>query len=414
MYRVSPFVTRFAHALLGGAVLATLWVNLDPASYYDSIEWRLLDLTLPLWLSPLPVSLTPFGVIAEGLMALFFFFIGKELWEALILERGALTGRGAILPLGLTLGGLVGAAGLWTLTAALFETAEEAGRATGWQVPLGSDVVLCFLVGRRVFGPGHPALHLLLLVTIATDSLALLILGLTQPFDVLRPVWLLLPLAAGLAVWWLFGRPAAAGAPERDRRARLQLWPYALAGVLSWLGVVAAGLPGALGLMPIIPAIAHADRSFGLFAEVEELLHDPLNRLAHLLVWPLTIILFLFGLTRGGVDLAAFAPTTLSVLAGLWLGRPLGMVVIGLGLAAVLGLRLPFGVGVRDVLTIAAIMAMGFTVPVLALDTALPGGAMQEAARLGLALSLLAGPLALLLTRRRPPPNLADTAPRPF
>ena len=110
MYRVSPFVTRFARALLGGAALATLWVNLAPASYYDSIEWRLWDLDLPAWLAPLPVSLTPFSLVSEGLMALFFFFIGKELWEALILERGALKGRQAILPLGLTLGGLIGAA----------------------------------------------------------------------------------------------------------------------------------------------------------------------------------------------------------------------------------------------------------------------------------------------------------------
>ena len=414
MYRVSPFVTRFARALLGGAALATIWVNLAPASYYDSIEWRLWDLDLPAWLAPLPVSLTPFSVIAEGLMALFFYFIGKELWEALILERGALKGRQALLPLGLTLGGLIGAAGLWVLTAALFETAAEAGRATGWQVPLGSDVVLCFLIGRRVFGPGHAALHLLLLLSIATDILALLILGLTQPLAVLRPVWLLLPLAAALAVWALYGRPPAPDAPERTRRARLHLWPYVLAGVAAWAGVVAAGLPGALGLLPIIPAVAHADRSFGLFAEVEELLHDPLNRLVHMMVWPLTVVLFLFGLTRGGVDLAAFAPTTISALAGVWLGRPLGMLVIGLGLSAVLGLRLPAGVSLRDVLTIGAIMAMGFTVPVLALDSALPGGAMQEAARLGLAVSLLAGPLTLLLARRQRRPNPADTAPRPF
>lgn len=414
MYRVSPFVTRFAHALMAGGLLATLWVNLAPASYYDSIEWRILDLTLPTWAMPRPLSLTPLTVIAEGLMALFFFFIGKELWEALVLERGALKGRQALLPLGLTLGGLIGAAGLWTLTAALVETAEEAGFATGWQVPLGSDVVLCFLIGRRVFGPRHPALHLLLLLSIATEILALLILGLTQPLAVLRPGWLFLPLAAVLAVWAGFGRAPAPTAPERSRRARLHLGPYVAAGIASWIGVVAAGLPGALGLLPVIPAIAHADRSFGLFAEVEELLHDPLNRLAHLLVWPLTLILFLFGLTRGGVELSAFAPTTLSALAGLWLGRPLGMVVIGLGLAAALGLRLPPGIALRDVLTIALIMAMGFTVPVLALDTALPGGAMQEAARLGLALSLLAGPLALVLARRGGPANPAHPVPRPF
>ncbi len=414
MYRVSPFVTRFARALLGGAVVATLWVNLAPASYYDSIEWRLLDVSLPAWASPLPLSLTPFTLVAEGLMALFFFFLGKELWEALILERGALKGRQAVLPLGLTIGGLVGAAAVWTLAAALVETAAEAGPATGWQVPLGTDVVLCFLIGRRVFGPGHPALHLLLLLTIATDILALLILGLTQPLAVLRPVWLLLPLAGCLAVWAAFGRAPAADAPERDRRARLHLWPYILAGVASWAGVVAAGLPGALGLLPVIPAIAHADRSFGLFAEVEELLQDPLNRLTHHLVWPLTVVLFLFGLTRGGIDLSAFAPTTLSTLAGLWLGRPLGMLVIGLGLAAGLGLRLPQGVILRDIIAIAGIMAMGFTVPVLALDSALPGGAMQEAARLGLALSLLAGPLTLLFTRHRPRYSPTQPTSRPF
>ena len=32
MYRVSPFVRRFAQALLSGMFLATLWVNLAPAS----------------------------------------------------------------------------------------------------------------------------------------------------------------------------------------------------------------------------------------------------------------------------------------------------------------------------------------------------------------------------------------------
>jgi NhaA family Na+:H+ antiporter len=174
-----------------------------------------------------------------------------------------------------------------------------------------------------------------------------------------------------------------------------------LAGGLSWLGVVAAGLPGALGLLPVIPAIAHADRSFGLFAEMEALLHDPLNRLAHALVWPVTVTLFLFGLTRGGVDLAAFGPTTVGVLAALWLGRPLGMLVLGLGAAAMLGLRLPQGVTLRDVMIGAGLLAMGFTVPVLALDSVLPGGAMAEAARLGLALSLLAGPALVLALRRR-------------
>lgn len=400
MYRVASFVPRFAKALLGGAVLATVWVNLSPASYYDTVEWRLLDLDLPGWVSSLPISITPLNLVANGLMSLFLFFLGKELWEALTLEHGALKGRQAVLPAGLTLGGMVGAVLTWVLVGSLIETAEEASFATGWQVPLGTDVVLCFFVARAVFGPGHPALHLLLLLSIATDILALLILGLAEPAVSLRLAWLLLPLVAALGTWAVFGRTPAADAPERERRAGQRLLPYIAAGVLSWIGVAASGLPPALGLLPIIPAIAHADRSFGLFAEIEAALNDPLNRLSHALVWPLTAILFLFGLTRGGIDLMAYAPTTVTTLAALWIGRPLGMLVLGLGLAAVLGLRLPPGVSLRDILRIAVILAMGFTIPVLSLETALPGGAMQEAARLGLALSLLAGPVALLLRGR--------------
>lgn len=401
MYPVSSFVPRFALALGAGAVLATLWANLAPANYYDSIEQRLLDITLPTWLAPLPFSLTPLNLVADGAMSLFLFFIAKELWEALTLEHGALKGRQAALPAGLVLGGMIGAALMWLLTGSLIETAEEAGFATGWQVPLGTDVVLCFLCGRAVFGRGHPALHLLLLLAIATDILALLVAGVTQPAVSLRLIWLLLPLGASLATWLLFGRTPDPDAPETRRRASQRLLPYVIAGILSWIGVAASGLPAVLGLLPVIPAIAHADRSFGLFAEAEELLKDPLNRLSHALVWPLTAILFAFGLTRGGVDLSAFAPTTLTTLAALWIGRPLGMILIGLGLAAGLGLRLPSGITLRDILRITLIMGMGFTVPVLSLATALPGGAMQEAARLGLAISLLAGPLAIGLARRR-------------
>ena len=54
--------------------------------------------------------------------------------------------------------------------------------------------------------------------------------------------------------------------------------------------------------------------------------------------------------------------------------------------------------GLYLVLT-AGLLGMGFTVPVIALETALPGGVMTAAAARGLALSLLAGRGALAAAR---------------
>ena len=411
MYRVSLFMRHFALALCLGILAATLWLNLDAASYYDFIEGRIADLhapafvtnLLPAWLTQWPLqspALTPASLTSHGLMALFMFFVGKELWEALILERGALSGPQSLVPLGGVIGATLGAALVWILTNALIETAAESSLGIGWQVPLGSDVVLGYVLGRRVFGPNHPALHVLLLVTIACDFLGLLVLGLSYPSGgFFRLGWLALPLLASFGVWALYGRRQRLNASEAARRRGLMLWPYILAAAVSFIGVAAAGLPPALGLLPVIPAIPHADRSFGFFAEAENFLHDPLNRLAHLLVRPLALVLFLFGLTRGGIDLSAAAPTTLTTLAAFWIGKPLGF-LLGCWLAArITRSTLPQGIALRELLLIAMLLGIGFTVPVLALDTALPGGGMAEAARLGLALSLLAAAAALLLAR---------------
>ena len=80
----------------------------------------------------------------------------------------------------------------------------------------------------------------------------------------------------------------------------------------------------------------------------------------------------------------------------MWIGKPLGIILGGLILAPMLGFPMPAGLRGRDIVIIAGIAGIGFTIPVLALDSALPGGGMQEAARLGLGISLLAGPIMVL------------------
>jgi Na+:H+ antiporter, NhaA family len=406
MYRVSPALNRFAAALLFGALLATLWVNLSPASYYDFAEWRIAGLPLPPWLATHDALITPISIVGEAAMALFIAIIAKELWEAMVMERGPLSGERIVGPMALMAGSVLGAVLVWVLLTALvgmaFGADEGFDASLGWNAPIGSDVVLCYLFGRMIFGPAHPALKLVLLISIAETLFGLLLAGLFSATYSLRLAWLILPFAAALLVWWRYGHRLAPTAPLRETQRADAVWPYIIAGCISWAGTLAAGLPGALGLLPILPAIAHADRSFGLFAEAEGLLHDPLNRLAHILIWPVTITMFAFGLTFGAIDLSAFGIFTVVMLAALWVGKPAGLFATAFILQR-LGTTGPLmNITRRDLICIAPLVALAFTGPALGLPWTLPPGIITDAARLGLALSIIAGPLCLIIARKFP------------
>lgn len=396
MYRISPFIRIFALALLSGAGLATLIVNLWPEAYYDAVEFRLFDLPLSVASGRGPVPVTPLGLVSDFLMPLFYFFIGKELWEALVVERAAhRLVRAPALPLGAFLGSATGSVAAWLVAVALVDPSGEMGLRAGWPVGIGSDVVICYLLGRAAFGAGHPALHLLLLLTVAQDVAALCIAAIAAQDGGAGLAWLLLSPLAALAVWTLFGRHARAAASERAHLRAARLAPYVVAGAVSWAGFTLAGLPPELGLLPVIPAIPHAGRSFGIFAEAEGLMHDPLNRLATALVRPLGVALFLFGLTRGGIEVDAFGPGTGAALAAFWLGKPLGLLA-GASLAMTFaGARLPEGLRLADLGLIALVTATGFTSPLTVLDLTLHGGLVGAEARLGLALSLAVAPVVL-------------------
>ena len=87
------------------------------------------------------------------------------------------------------------------------------------------------------------------------------------------------------------------------------------------------------------------------------------------------------------------------MLAALWIGKPLGFVAGCLITARLAAGRVPRYLDLRETCLTALLLGMGFTVPVLGLAASLPGGEMAEAARLGLAISLLAGPAAVVLSR---------------
>lgn len=411
MYRVSHFITAYAGFMVAGAVIALVWANLAPMSYHDFIELRLIDGFFIGYPNPdeaghVTRTLTLQYLVNNVLMAFFFFLAGKEVWEAWVLEHGSFHGRRSVFPLVVTAGGILGPVAVFlALMTARGDGLYEALRL-GWAVPIATDLALAYVVGRMIFGAGHPALRILMVLAITDDVAGLMIVAIFHPAGMLQPLWLGLSLAAALGVFLLCNwlpRRLDRGDQLRPRstwvRRRLSVWPYFAAGAISWYGFQQAGLHPALGLLPIIPAMPHADRAFGIFAEAEEYLSDTLNAAAHLLTWPVAGILFFYGLFNAGAEIAAINVMSWLVLFAFLLGKPLG--IIGAGLLAVRWLRLPVpkGFGRRDLVVMGGVAAIGFTVPLFVTSAVLPGGEVQEAAKIGVLGSLIAVPVAVVMAR---------------
>lgn len=395
---------EYSLLLLIGAGLALVWGNLDPAGYHHFIETAL-------WTGGPVGALEPDGtrvltlhyLINDLAMALFFAVAGKEVWEATALKRGALRGPKAFAPLIATAGGMAGPVTVYLLGALLI--GQFAELAHGWAIPTATDIAFSYLVGRVVFGARHPAVTFLLMLAIVDDAAGLVILAIFYPSGPLAPAWLLVSLGAAVGVWLLANRlPRMLDRDDPARPAskiveRLGAIPYIIAGAISWYAFQEAGIHPALGLLPIVPAIPHAEMDFGLFAETEDTRTDLLNRIEHALKPVVQVVLFLFGLANAGVEFSAMGSATWLVLAGLVIGKPLGIFLFGWIAAKPMGLGLPRGMRLADLFVLGCVAAIGFTVSLFVAGVAFEYGPVQYAARMGALLSFGAAAIAILAGR---------------
>ena len=411
MYRVWNFVAEYSILLLVGALSALLWANLDPAGYKAFHDIVLID---HFFIGHAHAdadghihrTLTLHYLVNDVFMALFFAVAGKEVWEAIILKNGSLRGKKAMTPLFGTAGGMLGPIAVYLGMAAIFGSDVYDAVARGWAIPTATDIAFSYLVGRIVFGAGHPAVRFLLLLAIADDAAGLIILAIAYPSGELALEWLLLSFGAAFMVFLCFNhlpRLRDAGNPERPNstwvRKTFGGLPYIVGGLISWYGFQQSGLHPSLGLLPIVPAIPHADRAFGVFAEAERYLTDMLNVLEHALKYPVQIVLFFFGLLNAGVQFSSIGDATWLVLAGLLIGKPVGILIMGWLAAYPLKLGLPEGMKTSDLFVLGCVAAIGFTVSLFFAGAAFDSGPVQDAAKMGALFSFAAAAVSIVSGR---------------
>ncbi|MEL6167535.1 MAG: Na+/H+ antiporter NhaA [Pseudomonadota bacterium] len=423
MYRVWNFVTNYSLLLIIGALIALVWANIDASGYHHFVEYplifnNLIGTDFHHWTEAYGKGYEKFDVghpervltvhylINDVLMAFFFAIAAKEVWEAIALKNGSLRGKKAATPLVATAGGMFGPIAVYLGLALILGSETYTAVARGWAIPTATDIAFSYLVGRIVFGAGHPAVRFLLLLAIADDAAGLIILAVFYPSGDLAPEWLLLSLFAAVGVFVFFNwlpRRLDRGDQLRRRsswvRKNLSFWPYLIAGALSWFGFQESGLHPALGLLPIVPTLPHADRAFGIFSEAEQYLTDLLNHSEHLLKHPVEVILFFFGLANAGVEFSAIGAPTWLVLAGLLVGKPFGVLLFGWVAAGPMRLGLPAGMRTSDLFVIGCVAAIGFTVSLFIASVAFAPGEVQDAAKMGALLSFFAALISIAAGR---------------
>jgi NhaA family Na+:H+ antiporter len=142
----------------------------------------------------------------------------------------------------------------------------------------------------------------------------------------------------------------------------------------------------------------HSAADLGLFDPRETSRTDTLNRFEHWWRTPVQFVLLLFGFANAGVPFEQIGPGTYYVLAGLLVGKPVGILLFSYVPRPVRA-SLPPGLDFGSVLLIGVVASIGFTVSLFFATAAFPAGTALAETKMGALLSFTAAPLALVLSR---------------
>lgn len=363
--------------LVAAAVLALIFSNSPLRQAYDDLLKIPVEMRFGSFALAKPLLLW----INDGLMAIFFLLVGLEVKREVI-EGELSTPAQIVLPVVAGLGGMVVPALIYFI----FNRGNGAA-LNGWAIPTATDIAFALgvlsLLGKRV--PVSLKIFLTA-VAIADDLGAIVIIALFYTAELSIAMLFLAAVAIAVLI-----------ALNLQKVTRIA--PYVMVGVILWVFVLKSGVHATLAGVAIAFAVPLKTTDAQGVA--------PLHQLEHSLhPWVAFGVLPVFafanaGVSFAGVTLTALAePLPLGIAVGLFAGKLIGVfgasaILIRLGLA-----KLPEGAGWLQLMGVAALCGVGFTMSLFIGSLAFDGPGYFTPLRLGvIAGSALSGVTGYLLLR---------------
>ncbi|MFB4394137.1 MULTISPECIES: Na+/H+ antiporter NhaA [unclassified Pseudomonas] len=325
--------------LLIAAAVVALVINNSPLSHFYT---GFLNVPVAVQIGALEIAKPLLLWINDGLMALFFLLIGLEVKREVV--DGHLSKPSQIiLPATAAVGGMVVPALIYW-----FINRDNPASMAGWAIPTATDIAFALgvlaLLGKRV----PVSLKLFLMTLAIIDDLGAIIIIALFYSGTLSSLALMLAGACLVALLAM------------NRLGVVRLAPYLLVGLVLWVCVLKSGVHATLAgvaLALCIPLRTLSKQQASPLLTLEHALHP----------WVAYAILPLFAFANAGVSLAGVTfesfthPVPLGIAAGLLLGKMVGVfgltwIAVKLRLAA-----LPAGANWGQVMGVAILCGIGFT-----------------------------------------------------
>ena len=347
--------------LLVATILALALANSPLASNIHG----LLDAKLALTYSGVGLAKPLVLWINDGLMAVFFLLVGLEIKREVV--EGELSQPSQVaLPIAGALGGMI--------VPGLIYVGLNWGDAValrGWAIPAATDIAFSLGVLAALGSRVPLALKVFLTTLAIVDDLgAIVIIAIFYTSQLsLQALALAGVCIVGLAVL--------------NRAGVRRLGPYMMVGVVLWVSVLESGVHATVAgvvLAMFIPLKAAGEAEGA----------RPAIQLEHALKpWSAWFIMPVFAFANAGLSLADLSLSSLvervplGIIAGLFLGKQIG-IVLGAGLLVMLGLAtLPAGASWRRLYGVAILGGIGFTMSLFIGTLAYVDGARASEVRLG-------------------------------